>query len=1064
MQPFLQSIAQAYLEHESVRLMDMCFVFPNKRSATFFTDYLNTIAKGQNLNVVHPATTTIVDFIEDFSTTAAGDRMELIFILYDVYREVVKRHHGEKEAAGIDFNKFIYWADILLNDFDDVDNSLADTSQLFRNVTGLKEISANYLTPEQIEVMRHFYSDEKIPQEVRDFWNHIAHGSGGNTSESVASVGFLRLWQVMGEIYEEFHRRTGAMGLHTPGRASREVAEYLGGVSADALPFRRYVFIGFNNLSRAEKTIFDSLRRLTDEDWGTPLADFYWDTASPAFDDVNFAGGMMVKKYAAEFPSLYDCVPAVDGYPKIEVTGVPSRVGQGKAIGRILESLYPSGKPVDLEQLRRTAIVMPEENMLIPLMNSLPANISPLNITMGYRLRNTAVAGLVRDVVSMQMRSYQNKFRGTFFHEDVINVLSHPLVRSFRPDLCTRLLLEIQQRRLFNVPATLFSEPRFAGMEPVFSLVSDKNSVYDVFSYLDGLLQWIADAFAASPRNACDNDRQDTETPSEKADDSGCHDDTGAEQLPLSADVSRGRNVALQEAFLRRYANAVGHLRDLCGRYLSGGKVYIEDATVFNLVERIIQGEMLNFEGVPLQGLQLIGVLEARSIDFDTLIIPSMNERVFPRAKFTGSFIPVVLRSSYGLPTPDDQENVYSYFFYRMISRARRVFLLYDARSTGLKSRQMSRYIRQLMHIFKPKGLKHTVLPYRMSSPQAPEIGVRKTPEIMAVINRYRSATSPLYLSASSIKQYVGCPMSFYFEKIAHYRREDEINDWMDESTMGQVVHYVFETLFGNLLAGHESGVTVTAEMLGRMRDNQAALDRIICVAVNKFYRKLGEDCHEPLTGESKLMGYIIKENIREVLRKEQPNTPFTYISGEWPGKNSLTITGSTGNSATFNFLCFIDRIDRFSGDSEMERIRVIDYKTGTDETSVPSLESIFKDYKKKAFLQVMLYAQAYAQFNGYDGPIQPMIYAMRNLMVSPITPLGVPAPVGEVEFEELKKPATARGKWRMLDYRDYVAQFNDLLIPYIEELFDPDKPFMCTDDENACKYCAFKAICRKDN
>lgn len=1059
MQPFLHSVAEAYLENEPDRLIDCCFVFPNKRSATFFSDYLASISRSRGINAVHPQTTTIVDFTEDFCDTGAADRMEMIFILYDVYRNAVRKHHGEQEAASIDFNKFIYWADVLLNDFDDVDNSMLDAAELFRNIAGLKEISANYLTPEQIEVIKHYWSEEKVPQEVKEFWNHIAHDGGGEGDGAVASVGFLRLWQVMGDIYTDFHQRLADMRLHTAGMAARKVAEYMKHVSADELPARRYVFVGFNNLSAAEATIFASLQRLTDSEWATPLADFYWDLASPAFRDKHLTGGMMVRNYADRFRSLYDCVSEVDEFPAIEITGVPSRVGQGKAIGGILASLYPSGKEVDMEALRRTAIVMPEENMLIPLMNSLPSNISPLNITMGYRLRNTAVAGLVRDVVSMQMRAYQSKVSGTFFHEDVINVLSHPLVRCFRPELCTLLLLEIQKRRLFNVPASLFAESRFSGLERVFTLVSDKNSTVDVFSYLDNLLALISEAVRQSVEG---ESADDDSSPQDAAGD----DAVDSESISVASGMERGRNIALQEAFLKRYANALERLKKLCGLYLSDGKVFIENATVFNLIERVVQGETLNFEGVPLRGLQLIGVLEARAIDFDTLIIPSMNERVFPRARFTGSFIPVVLRSAYRLPTPDDQENVYTYFFYRMISRAKRVFLLYDARSTGLKSRPMSRYIRQLQHIFKPARMKHNVLPYRLTSPLAPEIGVKKSDSIMEILNRYRSADRPLYLSASSIKQYVSCPMSFYFEKIAHYRREDEINDWMDESTMGTVVHYVFETMYGQLLGDRDedTGVTVTASMIEQLRNDTVGLERIICKAINEIYHKRGPECYEPLSGESKIMGFLIKENVREVLRKELANVPFTYLRGEWSRKGTLTLKGSEGSDVSFNFLCFIDRVDRYAAPGLMPRIRIIDYKTGNDDISTPSLDNLFHDYKKKAFLQLMLYAQAYAQFKDYNGPIQPIIYSMRKLMIDPVMPLGVPAPVGEVDEAEAKTPSKGKKGWKMLDYRDYVTEFNDRLIPYINEMFNPDVPFMCTDNDDACKYCAFKPICRKEN
>ena len=173
--PFLRAVAQAYVEHEPEKMLDYCFVFPNKRSATFFTDFVGRVSRESNTPMVHPECTTIVDFVEGFSDGVPGDRMEMIFILYDVYREVVRAHRSDAEADTIDFNRFVFWADILLNDFDDVDTSLADPEVIFHNVETLKEISANYLTSEQIEIIRHYWDEEKVPQEVQEFWNHVAH-------------------------------------------------------------------------------------------------------------------------------------------------------------------------------------------------------------------------------------------------------------------------------------------------------------------------------------------------------------------------------------------------------------------------------------------------------------------------------------------------------------------------------------------------------------------------------------------------------------------------------------------------------------------------------------------------------------------------------------------------------------------------------------------------------------------------------------------------------------------------------------------------------------------------
>lgn len=1049
-EPFLQSVARAYVEHESSQLLDYCFIFPNKRSATFFTDFLSIETKKQHKReaIIHPACLTIVDFIESFSKSIQADRLELIFLLYEAYAGIIGKTHSES----VDFNKFVYWADVLLNDFDDVDVSLADPAEIFRNVETFKEISANYLTSEQREVLSHYFREGDIPPEIPEFWNHIKYPSDGNDNSTLSS-GFIRLWMVMREIYDEFQNVLERRNLHTAGMAYRNAVDVLSKATTSELPYSRYIFVGFNSLSKAEKAFFSRLKELRNTETGEHLADFYWDSASPVLRDNRFAMSRIIQRYQKEYPSLYDCIEPVKTFPQINIIGVPSRVGQTKVIGQILNRLFPADMPVDDNCLRKTAVVIPEEGMLTPLLNALPDSVQTLNITMGYKLRNTSVSGLVKSIVSMQMRSYKSSVDNTFFRDDVIEILSHPLIRSYRHLECTRLIDAIEQRRLFQIPESLFIAEGYDFM-PVFKMVGKKNDRQEVFDYLLNLMRWLNKAVKSWLPEEYD---EDSETDYDE--------NQGAPRQKVIDSLNVARSVAIQEAFIRRYTSAVIKLRTLCDIYLKRDDIFVESSTVFNMVERIIQGEMLNFEGVPLKGLQIMGVLEARSLDFDTLIIPSMNERVFPRARFTASFIPTVIRNAYGLPTPDDQENAYAYFFYRMISRLRSAYLLYDARTSGIKSRQMSRYINQLVNIIKPAGMHREVIPYTMISPEMPEFTVAKTPEIMARINRYRSNDNPKYLSASSIKLFVGCPMAFYFEKIMGYRREDPVTDWIDESTYGTIVHEVFEHLYGDRIINHEKGLLVTADLLDEMRTDITEIDRQITMAVNRNYHKLGDNCMTPLSGDSRIIGTIIRDIVKMMFTREKAHAPFVYMHGEWAESKPLVLSGSNGRKMTVNFTCRIDRVDRYIGDKDFPRLRIIDYKTGADKIEAVSAEQVFTKFDQKAFLQLMLYCEAYSQFEDYKDAIQPMVYQTRKIMVNDIADLKLWAPKDgdNVEFHGKKRPARAGGKWKLLDYRDYVEEINDILIGYLESLFNPDEPFRCAHDDEPCRLCAFTSICQKN-
>lgn len=1078
MKPFLYSIAEAYIRHESDSIGEMCFVFPNKRSATFFNHYLSAIvrknATADSSPVIHPRTTSIVEFNESFAEGfASADRLEMVFILYDVYRRVIRQRSGSKTMPEVDFNKFVYWADTLIQDFDDVDDAMASPDEIFRNVSTLKEISANYLTQEQADVIKEYWKDFDLDPQVREFWNHMAyeHRKSDDDTDNTdgkcsAAAGFLRLWQVMGDVYREFRAELKKRGLHTPGMNARRTAGFLQTSSPQELPSRRYVFVGFNNLSVAEHTIFKTLAAMTD-DSGQPMADFYWDLGSPVFKDSSLPGIGRVRRYADEFPSRYSCVGEITSFPKITVVGIPSRVGQCKAVAQVLASTYP-GKPNPV-RLRRTAIVMPEETLLTPLVNSLPANIAPLNITMGYKLKNTSVAGLLRNIVSLQMRAYKSRATMTFFIDDVMRILTHPLVRAVDRTAVSLMLTEIRQQRLFNVPEQFFRKKEYSQFVPIFTMVADKQSCRDVFGYLRNLLRWLDNALVTSWWSKDDShasgghDNDDTDSDDISNEESG--------MAQVSSDASVSHSLALQQTFIRRYASAVVRLQALRDTFLEGRdgkpKVFMEDATVFNLVEKIVKGEMLNFEGVPLRGLQVMGVLEARALDFETIIIPSMNERIFPRAKFGATFIPMALRRAYRLSTSEDQEGAFAYFFYRMISRADNVHLLYDARTSGLRSSQPSRFIHQLTHILNPGKMRQMVLPYRLNSIAVPAVSVSKTPEIMEKINRYRDSENPRYLSATAIERYMACPISFYLERIAGFRQSEEMNDWLDEGTYGTIVHQVFEKLYNKEIAqrGRDGKVTITATQLDAMARNRVDIDREITRAVNEHYTRIGKDNDTPLAGDSLIFARIIQMLVKATFSKERDNTPFTYHFGEWDRKMQLHIEGSAGKSLRINFTCKIDRIDQIDSDGLFPRMRIVDYKTGSDMTSAKDVQEVFTNYRVKAFLQLMLYCQAYSQHTGYKGPIQPLIYPIRSIMIKKLEPLqwSAPSDTGTVEHLDSKQPSGRAKKWKLLDYRDYKTEFNDILIERLEKLFDPAQPFTCPDDNNACKYCKFLQICRRE-
>lgn len=1071
--PFLYSIAEAYIDAQSESLVDYCFVFPNKRSGVFFHHAVAKVCEAKKLKLPHPASTTISDFIEGMVPGQKAERLELIFLLYQSYREVIYRHcgedrHAQEIAEMVDFNRFQRWADMLLGDFNDVDMYLVGPEQIFPNLKRYREISAHFIEPDVLEEILRHWKLEKLPDDIRRmvetdnilpeqaagdrdrvvtpdkdvnererFWDHIGSDRG-------TALQFFRLWQVMAEVYETFRKRLSDVGLYYTGMAYRSVIDVLSEIPREEFEFKRYIFVGFNMLSRSEEKIFSLMKEKRSDAGGgePPFADFYFDDASPAFRMEGNTTSSFLKRYKKLFPSIYDCVEPIDTFPKIEICGVSSRIGQAKIAAGICATLYPDNPQRPVEMLRKTAVILPQETMAQGVLASLPERISPVNLTMGYKLRDSRTATFVRDIVSMHLRS--RKAHGTeptFFYEDVLRVLTHPLVRQLHPDEHRRLVYDIQVGRMYNIDRQ-YVVTHYPALAPVFQYVENPANPVEVFDYFEHLFQWIHECW----------DRLSRQEPASI-------DVDGVELENLRSVKS---SAVIDKMLTRAYLRAIERLKSLTHRYLRDQRdLFLADSTMFHLLERIIGGETVNFEGRPLEGLQVMGVLEARGLDFENVIIPSMNERIFPKKHYQKSFIPPHLRSAYGMSTQEHQESIYSYYFYRMISRANRVFLLYDTRTQGTGGGQMSRYLAQLKYLYRPVGLSSRILGYKLDMREEEAPYVLKTPEILRELERFRSDVSPRYLSASSINQYINCPLSFYLSYIAGFKRENEYHDYMDESTYGTIIHGVLEDLYNRLLR-ERPGSRFNREIIEGLKQRTAEIDKAIRIRINRHYNRLGENCDAPLKGDAEIFGRLMRKYILLVLDREMELGEFEFVAGEYGRPMSLRLSDGY-ESVNINFRFSIDRVDRLWFPDSSPRagesvVRVVDYKTGSDQTEIVEVKDMFHPrteggQRAKAMLQVFLYCQALTQLDGLDEPIMPCIFPIRKVAKQGFSPL---------KISEAVPGAKRARKVDIEDYRDYLDEFNRMMLDVLSDLFNPEIPFVPSEDPHACTFCEFHQLCRR--
>lgn len=1016
MVPFLKRIADIYFERHADTLADFCFVFPNKRSATFFRHFLSEHSSTGS-PLLEPEVTTISDFIADFSDHVVASRYDLLFTLYNLYNGV--------SAQVEEFDRFVFWGDMLLSDFNDVDRYMTDATQLFRNLKNYKEINSDYLTPQQKEIINKYWGAQIPLDNIDRFWTHIDNPHEPHTNRE----SFMRLWEILEPLYRQFRDSLSKRGLCYSGMQYREVAEKFAMMQPDDIPYQRIVMVGFNVLSISELSIFSRLHDLG-------IADFYWDYSFPEELRTDNMATHFISRYVKLFPSRYDInAGEKPPLPEIEVVGIPSNVGQVKYTGKLLDRMAHDGHIANPANAIDTAVVLPSEDLFIELLHSLPDSIPSVNITMGYPMKLTPAAAMMRSIMAMHIKAKKIRGNWCFFYEDVCDVLANPLLARIAPDLCEAIRKDISENRMFSIPAE-YLRSTWQPLEKVFYPVDDLHSGKEVFGYTLQLVSFLEQELKmlqggsgnAGATLFCDADDDD-------------YDDT----LPPDA-VEDPQPVALETGFLSRYRQSVELLQEVAGRY----GITMREATFFHLIRSVVDAETVSFTGEPLKGLQVMGILETRALNFDNLIILSMNERIFPKRQFSRSFIPNILRRCFGMATMEFQECIFAYYFYRMVSAARNVTLLYDTRTEALNSGDMSRYIYQLMHHYPHEHLRMRTAAFGLPAPNAPaDVAIAKDGELMDIIDSYRATEGVRrYLSPSAINTYLSCPLKFCLHYLRGLKDESEVTDYMDESTFGSVLHQVAEYSY-NHLRGARKEITVTADMLDRMADDTVGLEKLITSAVNRHFNRLpdlnpsGNPDDEyinltPLNGEARVLADIMLIQMRLLFRLEKQRAPFTFIHAERKFMTAIPLS----SELSINLRGVIDRVDRREG-----CIEIIDYKTGSDEVKVGDMSNLFSPVNStkghhKAILQLFLYCNALRHEENYTGAIRPMLFRFRKLNA------------------ENSIPDVVINNAPLSDYRDLNDEVLGALAERLAPLFDRVTPFRPSPHQSHCRFCNYKAIC----
>ena len=921
MTPFLKQVARHYYTKEA-DISSLCFIFPSRRSLRFFEHYLGEeVAASGRGPVVSPRLFTMNDFVARTTSETPSDRIQLLLELYSCYRKL------NQKAEPLD--DFIFWGDTLLGDFDDIDKYLVDPGQLFANVSDIKEMQDDwsYLTEPQREALQRFTRHFLTPGAVKE--------------------GFLSIWRILLPLYGDFRQALRDKGLCYEGMMYRDLCDRFERESAADIfaarheGVRRFVFVGLNALNECERVLLRKMHKAR-------MCEFCWDFRSDAIRDADNKSSVFLGTFTKEFPSAFE--PDPEGLPDTEfnLLSVPGGIAQAKQLPEILACC-------DAHPGIETAVVLPDEKMILPVLSTIPEHIDKLNVTMGYPIDGSQMWALLSDIALLQTHLREREPDWHFYHRQVWAVASNAIVRTVLSEEGARQLDAIRRERRYYIPQSAFAGDPV--LEAIFRPVAtrpeaDASQVAALCRYLQNVLTTVA---------------------------------------PLLKNVP---GMELELDFAKVCHEALGRLLEY--------ELPLLSISFFRLLSQILSSSTVPFQGEPLQGLQIMGPLELRAMDFDNLIILNFNEGVFPRRSVSASFIPPELRRGFGLPTYEYQDAVWAYYFYRSIQRARKVWMVYDSRTEGLKGGEPSRYLRQLeMHF----GVK--VQHFEAIAPLGKGVDGDSIPKTQAHLDALHGGR----LSASSVKSYLTCPVKFFYSKVEALEAEKEVSESLDAGMLGNVLHKTMQELYP------ERCELDTALLEGLLKDKKRVrgiVEKNICQELKTF----------EVAGRNLVFADVICSYVEAVLKADleqvREGGAIRILGTEKLEK--MDIGG-------FSFVGYIDRLDSPSKGT----LRVVDYKTGRVEP-----EDLYFDEKTGKVPQIGL-----------------QLYLYKRLVAA--------YAAGRTVTGAIYKPAALMGGDPVIAHEldeEYCRKMDAELDAVLSEISDLSVPWVRTDNTDDCKWCDFRAIC----
>lgn len=862
---------------------------------------------------------------------------------------------------------------------------ISDFDDVDKNLVDADRLFGNLQDLKNIMDIPDYLSQEQ-EEAIQEFFRNFSIEKRTELKEK-----FISLWDKLGDIYRHYRKRLAELGIAYEGMMYRQVMEEL---DTQRLDYDRYVFVGFNVLNRVEQAFFLRLQE-AGKAW------FYWDydvfytrRPSEANPPYKHEAGEFILRNLKLFPNQLpeSCLDVMSRPKQIRFLSAPTENAQARFLPQWMKGLeLPEGA-----QQKENAVVLCNEAMLVPVLHTLPEEVKDVNITMGFPLAQTPVYSYINALTELQTDGYRAD-SGRYVYEAVMAVLKHPYVRQLSAEAEKLERRLTKDNRFYPLPSELKVD---AFLEQVFTPQNGQKA----------LCTWLTERIkdvSALYRNEPEEEGKD-----------------------IFGQLYR-------ESLFKSYT-LVNRLLNL----LETGELEgVQTGTLKRLMNRLLTAANIPFHGEPAIGMQVMGVLETRNLDFKNLIVLSLNEGQLPKAGGESSFIPYNLRKAFGMTTIEHKNAVYAYYFYRLMQRAENVTLMYNTSTDGLNRGEMSRFMLQFL-VEWPHEIRREYLEAGQSPQAERTIRVEKTEEMVErMCQRYNVEKHPkAFFSPSALNTYLDCRLRFYYRYVAGLKLPEEVTAEIDSALFGTIFHRSAELVYTELT---EHGKEIRKEDLERLLKNEVKLQGYVDRAFKEEFFHVPEEEQPEYNGTQLIHARVIASYLRQLLRNDLNYATFSMEGMEQEVKEVMEIDTPAGK-LKIQIGGTIDRMD-----SKDDTLRIVDYKTGGAPKTPENIAQLFTpaEGRPNYIFQTFLYAAILCRKQAKKvAPALLYIHRAAQDTYSPVIEMG----------------AARQPKQPVNNFSFYEDEFRERLQQLLEEIFSLHTPFDQTEQTRQCEYCDFRRLCRR--